>query len=96
MCGDFNNDFLVPSTHLKAMLELLDSYKIVLYIDKPTWVGRCLDNIMSNIDNDLLADVYAPFSDHLGQILEFTLPKTPVKRPVFSMSRPFDDINKQS
>lgn len=76
LCGDFNIDILNGSNHSQTFVNILNSYALHPFIDKPTRIScvssTLIDNILSNTENDMLPLVlYSDISDHLPIFLIF-------------------------
>lgn len=51
ICGDFNIDLLTSDKTTSKFKEILLNYGMHYYINKPTRMNRCIDNIIGNIPN---------------------------------------------
>ncbi|GLV39153.1 hypothetical protein CBL_06204 [Carabus blaptoides fortunei] len=70
--GDFNIDFLLKEdSATKRLLNMLSSYKLLITIHEYTRVRlrtkKCIDNIITNLQNVKSRVVDADISDHYGQ-----------------------------
>ena len=71
MSGDYNIDILNASKHSQTFVNILNSYALYPFIDKPTRISSVsstlIDNIVSNTEKRHVASgiLYSDISDHL-------------------------------
>lgn len=87
--GDFNIHFNLESNHVLDFKNILNSFGINITINEYTRINHmsasCIDNILTNINEDLYRTmvVNPSLSDHLGQHIIITYPERRITEKIY-------------